>query len=285
MKEVLFSILTGIVGRLIGRNNLVRYGNFLSRAGRLDYPNKLSNNGEAMVQKVVLDHSNSKKTTIIDCGANKGEWTDQLCKLFLSNKNVTKLDVYCFEPSLFTFKKLLTNIGNIKSRDINIHPINKALSNNDGKGLLSIVHPGAGTNSLVQIPEFHLDTEPINMVKLSTFLKEVGVSKISLLKIDTEGADPDIIKGAMELISNQHIGIIQFEYNLRWIYGGYFLRGIFEALCNNKYHLGKITPHGVQFFPKYDVELETFVEGNYIACTDEWYKKFPKVEYWKLKPL
>ena len=233
MKEVLFIILTGLVGRLIGRNNLVRYGNFLSRAGRLDCPNELTNNGEAMVQNVVLDHSDSQNITVIDCGANKGEWTDQLCKLFLTNKNVSKLDVYCFEPSLFTYQQLLITIDNIKSQDINIYPINKALSSNDGKALLSITHPGAGTNSLVQIPESHLDTEPIIMVKLSTFLKEAGVSKISLLKIDAEGADPDIIKGAMKLISNQDIGIIQFEYNWRWIYGGYFLHGIFEALCVN----------------------------------------------------
>ena len=94
-----------------------------------------------------------------------------------------------------------------------------------------------------------------------------------------------MINGAIDLISNQDIGIIQFEYNWRWIYGGYFLHGIFEVLFNNKYHIGKITSKGVQFFPNYDVELETFVEANYIACTDEWYKKFPKVEYWKSKSL
>ena len=59
------------------------------------------------------------------------------------------------------------------------------------------------------------------------------------------------------------------------------MHGIFEALNANNYHIGKITSKGVQFFPKYDVELETFVEANYIACTHEWYTKFPKAEYWK----
>lgn len=285
MKKMLFSILTGLFGRLIGRNNLVRYGNFLSRAGRLDFPNDLMNNGEAMVQSVVLDHSNTEKISVIDCGANKGEWTKQLYKLFQSNKNANKLDIYCFEPSLFTYKKLLSNIDNMKSADINIFPVNKALSSNDGEAFLSLTHAGAGTNSLVQIPKSHHETEKVTMIKLSTFLKDINISKISLLKIDAEGADSDVINGAIDLISNQDIGIIQFEYNWRWIYGGYFLYGIFEMLCNNKYHIGKITSKGVQFFPNYDVELETFVEANYIACTDEWYEKFPKVEYWKSKSL
>jgi hypothetical protein len=32
------------------------------------------------------------------------------------------------------------------------------------------------------------------------------------------------------------------------------------------YSLGKLTPRGVEFYPGWDAELETFVEGNYVAC-------------------
>ena len=78
MKQWLFNILTGTLGKVIGRHNLVRYGNFLSRAGRLDFPNSLTDNGETLVQRVVLGEREVTPMVVVDCGANMGEWTYQL---------------------------------------------------------------------------------------------------------------------------------------------------------------------------------------------------------------
>ena len=58
----------------------------------------------------------------------------------------------------------------------------------------------------------------------------------------------------------------QFEYNHRWILGRFFLRDAFELVQAFGYRVGKLTPRGVEFYPGWDPELETFVEGNYVAC-------------------
>jgi hypothetical protein len=40
------------------------------------------------------------------------------------------------------------------------------------------------------------------------------------------------------------------------------------------YSIGKLTSHGVEFYEKWDWELETFREGNYIACLSRWTSRF-----------
>lgn len=284
MKQWFFNIIAGVLGKAIGRNNLVRYGNFISRAGRLDFPNGLKNNGELLVQKVALSGSEEIPIIIVDCGANIGEWTDELCKQAATRNDLGNIEIYSFEPSKFTYKELLITVKNIYADDnIKIFPINSALSSHSGEGQLSIIHPGAGTNSLVQTETKDADSkENVKLLTLDNFAEKNNLSYISLLKIDAEGHDPDVIKGAENLISNQKIGIIQFEYNWRWIFSNQFLRNVFADLSKQGYCIGKVTPKGIQFFPEYHIDLETFVEGNYIACLKKWVNKFPKVDYWRL---
>ena len=283
MKNLLFNFLSGSLGKIIGRNNLVRYGNFLTRAGRLDFPNGLIENGETLVQRSALKVKEKKQFIVIDCGANKGEWTHLLYDEFVSNANHEQsLVIYSFEPSSYTYHKLLTTTKNInKSSNVDTFAINKALSDYEGQAKLNIVHPGAGVNSLVEIKDdLASEKEQVELTTLDIFTKKENISYIDLLKIDAEGHDPVVIKGAHDLISKQNIGIIQFEYNWRWIYGNHFLYNIFKSLTNNNYYIGKVTPSGIQFYKEYNVELENFTEGNYIACLHQYIDKFKKVECW-----
>jgi len=50
------------------------------------------------------------------------------------------------------------------------------------------------------------------------------------------------------------------------------------------YRLGKLTPKGVEFYPRWDPDLETFVEGNYVACLPEVAARLPSVSWWKPQP-
>jgi FkbM family methyltransferase len=176
----------------------------------------------------------------------------------------------------------LTTTKNInKSSNVDTFAINKALSDYEGQAKLNIVHPGAGVNSLVEIKDdLASEKEQVELTTLDIFTKKENISYIDLLKIDAEGHDPVVIKGAHDLISKQNIGIIQFEYNWRWIYGNHFLYDIFKSLTNNNYYIGKVTPSGIQFYKEYNVELENFTEGNYIACLHQYIDKFKKVECW-----
>jgi hypothetical protein len=73
----------------------------------------------------------------------------------------------------------------------------------------------------------------------------------------------------------------QFQYNHRWTHARAFLLDAFELLTPFGYRLGKLTPFGVGFYPHWDPELETFVEGNYIACSAGATRLLPSVSWWK----
>jgi hypothetical protein len=82
------------------------------------------------------------------------------------------------------------------------------------------------------------------------------------------------------MLKRQAIGVLQFEYNHRWIGGRWFLRDAFDLLLPLGYALGKITPRGIEFYDRWHYELETFREANYLACTPSHVPTFPSIGWW-----
>lgn len=280
MKNFIFNLLAGRLGGILGRRNLVRVGAFLMRAGRQDMPNRINANGESLVQKTILKKLGGNEAIIIDCGANIGQWSTNLVSIAREIDEKTQLKLFCFEPSSYTYAKLTKTLSKLQSANLNLSAIQKALSSKPGNLSLKIVHDGAGTNSLVEVPESYVEVETVAVTTLDDFATENEIAKIDLLKIDAEGHDFDVILGAARLLENQAIGAIQFEYNWRWIYGKHFLQEAFGFLNQRGYDMGKITPEGIQFYADYDVQLESFVEGNYLACTSQWRSQFKEVSNW-----
>lgn len=279
MKTVIFSQLAGPLGRLVGRHNLVRAGEYLSRAGRRDMPNRLSTNGEKLLQQVVLSHLREKPAVVVDCGANLGLWSKQLVQLSNELGRATASEVYCFEPSSYTFSKLRQTLDTTLSCFACV-PVQAALSSHAGTMELKLVAAGAGTNSLVGVPGKFSDVETVEATTLTNFARERHISHIDLLKIDAEGHDFDVLSGATDLLRERRIGVIQFEYNWRWIYGRHYLYDAFQLLQQYGYHVGKLTHLGVEMYERYDVRLESFIEGNYVACTDPWQRLLPLHKPW-----
>ena len=280
MKSFIFNFMSGGFGDYIGRRNLVRLGAFILRAGRLDIPNCIERNGEILVQAEVLKNLENKDVVIVDCGASWGQWSTQLATTVRNLTEKQQLKVFCFEPSSYTFDKLTNALNALKSTTIQFTPIKNALSSQAGSIDLKIVHDGAGTNSLVDVPGDYDSVEAVIVTTLDEFAKQNNKSHIDLLKIDVEGHDFDVILGAEKLLNEMKISIIQFEYNWRWIYGKHFLQEAFHFFDERNYCIGKVIPKGIQFYPHYDVQLESFVEGNYIACTKIWKDRFTSVPSW-----
>jgi hypothetical protein len=85
-----------------------------------------------------------------------------------------------------------------------------------------------------------------------------------MIKIDAEGFDYQILKGAMKTLGMGKIDIIQFEYNWRWIQANRSLWSVFELIQNTNYTLAKLTPNAVIEFQDWHFELDRYIEGNYI---------------------
>jgi FkbM family methyltransferase len=268
---------------VLGRRLAVRVSRALARAARLDGSNDMSSNGELDVQRVALAHarsgSNDTAVTVIDAGANAGEWTIALARTAAA-QGLDSVSVFPFEPASATYKVLTRNVESLPA-SVRVHPIHSALSETSGTATLNIVAEGAGTNSLhVQADIRAKGTETIECISLDEFCRVKAIEHVLLLKIDTEGHEMAVLRGAARMLASGSIELIQFEYNHRWIASRHFLRDAFELLQPLGYRLGKITGEGIEFYDKWHYELETWYEGNYLACRAPWVDRFVTVPWW-----
>jgi hypothetical protein len=58
-------------------------------------------------------------------------------------------------------------------------------------------------------------------------------------------------------------------------------RAMEVPLAGSGYRTGKLTSRGVEFYPGWDPDLETLVEGNYVACTPTAAGSLPAAAWWK----
>jgi len=135
-----------------------------------------------------------KEPIIFDVGAWHGHVSLMFRKIF------PRSTVYAFEPFEESFKILKANTASDRS----IKTFNFGLSNQEG---IFTFHSNAmsGTNSLLATDESqtwgkrYLETKEIIQAQFKTLdsvVETMGVSRIDLLKMDVQGAEPLVIEGA-----------------------------------------------------------------------------------------
>ncbi|MGH3274077.1 MAG: FkbM family methyltransferase [Streptosporangiaceae bacterium] len=273
------AVATDLACRAVGRHTVVRAARFVLRRARLDVPNDLATNGEACLQRQILELSSpGQDIHVVDVGANVGRWSRMMLAAARQAGRLDDLDLHSFEPSSYTFSCLAQALVG-QSVVLN----HCALGDQPGFATLHVVAPGAGRNSLHRLAGAAScdETEQVSTVTLDEYASRAGLAHLALVKIDTEGHDLVVLRGARTLLAEQRIHVVQFEYNYRWVDARCFLRDAFELFGPYGYRLGKLTPFGVEFYPCWDPELETFVEGNYVACPDPVMRELPTVTWWK----
>lgn len=162
--------------------------------------------------KLILRQT-KKGNTIIDVGANIGYYT-----VLLADKVGKSGKVYAFEPDKVNFEILKKNIevNNLK----NVIVVNAGVgSKNETKTLykseenlgdhkLYETHPPCGHPPLKKGGQNYSIKEFTKIVKLDDFIKE----PIDLIKIDTQGWEPEVIEGAKKIISkNKPIMFLEYS--------------------------------------------------------------------------
>ncbi|HDY73029.1 MAG TPA: FkbM family methyltransferase [Candidatus Jorgensenbacteria bacterium] len=178
----------------------------------------------------LLDQFIHKNFVCIDVGANIGVYT-----IPLSQK---ACKVIAFEPyfqSLLKENIVLNKANNILVREV-------FLSDKEGEADLFTSAVPSTNNTRTIVPMFSGIVKEAR-VKVSTLDKEIRV-KVDFIKIDTDGADPNIILGSKNLIEKHH-PIILFEIcgSRTEEYENVLNRAI-EYLKKQKYSLSLISNKG-----------------------------------------
>jgi FkbM family methyltransferase len=251
-------------------------------AARGDIDNNISSNGELMVQRCVVDawkltHDPEKRLVVFDVGANVGDWSEPLLSYIASSFHNAVSDLHMFEPVPDTLAILQGRLLNT-SKGATLHYHQVALSS--AKGSEAIYLLGAsGINSL-HPDKITAKSPSIQIVKdtISSFCTTNEIQKIHLLKCDTEGHDMEVIQGALPLLKQNRISVLQFEYNHRWIYSRHYLKDVFDTTAELPYKLGKVRADHIELYNEWHPELERFFEANYILIHHDALRWFPTRE-------
>ena len=137
--------------------------------------------------------------TAIDVGANLGFITTILASIVGPTGRVIS-----FEPSRVVFEKLLKTIS--ANQLSQVVPLNYGCGSRSSVETLSMVSDSTGNASIVGTGHDGIDIE----LRRLDDVPEVCASPVSLLKIDTEGYEPEVLEGARKLIED-HKPVIYLE--------------------------------------------------------------------------
>lgn len=220
-----------------------------------------STNGEEQFLRTEL-RKLSMGGVVFDVGANVGDWTKYCLSIEPS------LHIHLFEPSKPTFKKLASNSWppNIKLNNCGLGEKNELLN-------LNIVDAASGMNSIhkrhgVKSAEVIL-AEAIQIQTLDAYCEANNITHIDLLKVDVEGHELAVFRGAQQMLGAGKINIIQFEYGGCNLDARVYLLDIWEYLASFGFSFYKIYPTGPRLIKDYTQSLETFRYSNWLAVLHE----------------
>ncbi|MBU2623833.1 MAG: FkbM family methyltransferase [Proteobacteria bacterium] len=219
-------------------------------------------NGELRLMRSVLPHCK----TVFDVGANVGDWTA------LAFEIKPDLQIHCFEPSEATFRHLVA-----RNFDAEVTYNNCGLGSSTGEATLYVYRDGSGENSLYKRRGLEdgwgLDpqtqTETVVLQALDEYCKNENVHHIDFLKVDVEGHELEVFKGALGMIAQGKIKRIQFEYGGCNIDARVLLKDIFDFFAPYGYVFYKVFPCELRHVTRYDQRLENFQYQNWVIMAPD----------------
>jgi len=195
---------------------------------------------------------------VLDVGANNGAYARMVARA------APRAEIHAFEPHPRTFAAL-------QAASPGIRAVNKALGEQEGElELYDFAEADGSTQAslsreAVALFDPNLVAHRVTCTTLDRYMAEAGLERAALLKIDTEGFDLSVLRGAKEAIAAKRFDLIQFEFIPANIATRVTMRDFFEALPG--YEIFRLCLNGdlLPLFP-YDVKrCEIYVTQNLIA--------------------
>lgn len=248
---------------LFARKYFLKLNKFLYRLslaglGILNYKTTKVSGEKAFVEKIITDESG----VVIDVGANVGDYIGELIKV---NKNII---IHAFEPHPLTFLKLTENTKNYR----NVFIYNKGASSKCG--FLNLYDYGSNDGSEHAslfpdvISEIHgaksVTSHEVELINLDSFIEVNNILRISLLKIDTEGNELEVIRGCAKSIASGKIKVIHFEFNEMNVASRVFFKDFWVIL--SQYNFYRLLPNEMVEIDKYSpLFCEIYAYQNIVA--------------------
>lgn len=140
-----------------------------------------------LLQTIVQPHA-----VCLDIGANVGAISLALGYLAPYGK------VYAFEPSKVNFRYLEQNIAD--NNMSNVEPLRLGAYDQNVELQFSYVDFGGGWSHITTFQARHGIQEMVHCVKIDDWVRDKGIGKVDLIKLDVEGAEYKAVLGAEQTI-------------------------------------------------------------------------------------
>ena len=183
---------------------------------------------------------------------------------------------YCFEPDSKNRQKLIDRFGGVAR----VHIDSRAVGDTPAKGVSFFAsEESVGISSLHAFRDTHVETEKVDITTISEVVREHGITRIDFLKVDVEGHDFAVLKGAPWDKIKPHA--IECEYeDAKTLPQGHTWRDIAEFLRLKGYTVyvsewHPIVRYGirhdwrrvVKYYPGIDIPSESW--GNLLAFLED----------------
>jgi FkbM family methyltransferase len=197
---------------------------------------------------------------VLDVGANHGLYAKVVRTL------APQATIHAFEPHPRTYRHL-RRLGD--AHRIETHEL--ALSDQDGEFELFDFADEEGSTQAslsrdaVALFNRGVVSHRVTVTTVDSFVAQHGIDRISLLKIDTEGRDLTVLRGARRTIARGAVDMIQFEFSRASVGTRTFLRDFFDELAG--YEIFRICLNGqlLKLMPYEMRRCEIFQNQNLVA--------------------
>src|SRR5205085_6726692 len=136
---------------------------------------------------------------IFDVGAHVGESARKFHHAF------PEATIHSFEPVSRAFAQLRQNVADQPKT----HCHQLALSDSEGTASIYLTEHST-TSSLVR-PEYTTGEESVRVTTVDAFASAHGIDRIDLLKVDAEGHDLNVLRGAAAMLDGGHVAFVLAE--------------------------------------------------------------------------
>jgi len=160
------------------------------------------------------------RATIFDVGAHKGESAIEFAKAFPGGR------VFAFEPFGPVYSQLVENTR----RCHNVSCFEFGFSDESGEipfftnlstSTNSLLRLNPGASTLWDVPALQQHQRVVcNFRRIDDFVRETAIDRIHLLKLDVQGAELKVLKGAEESFGRRLISTVYLEVILAETYEG-----------------------------------------------------------------
>lgn len=214
-------------------------------------------NGEALIAAELAPQTK----TFVDVGANSGDWAT----MWLAHSPADCRGIL-FEPSTKAFARLSTRFRS----EPRLALFKKGLAERPGIMSLTYHVDFDEQSTLVDVYQRNSrDTlEDVEVTTIDVAARECGVETIDFLKIDAEGFDERVLRGATLYLQENRIKALQFEYGGIWADADSTLTATLRFLENCHYDTFLLRAEGI-----YEFNIRKFGEffhyANFLAVRQE----------------